>query len=381
MRRALVATAIAIWPLLAIASPWTVNGEAGAELDTNVQRVERVETGSGSDTAPVLSPVIRFGARADKHGTLLGGTYAFELSDLTRFALAPSVWRTEAVTLLGGNLRWVHPLGDRPVALGFGLFALDDFGLADQYGARTFRNLGADVLFTAHDGDDRHFMLAFGMRDFAYKPPTEPLHLYDYYGPAASARMDFTLWQTADHTHSLDLVTTAAFEARTYSVFAYADACPPSEARNDPECQAATTIARHDRAARAGAELTYSGREILQLGYQLELIDSNSFGNSFVRHRIMASATFGVEKVYISLLAILQLDQYPDGLLLAEVLTNQSFTSIEDENRSSAQIHATRAVSKHWSVEARAAYWRNIGNTHDLSFSRGVVYAGVTCSY
>ena len=60
---------------------------------------------------------------------------------------------------------------------------------------------------------------------------------------------------------------------------------------------------------------------------------------------------------------------------------NQSFASIEDENRSSAQLHAARKVSDHWTVEGRAAYWRNIGNTMDLAFSRAVIYGGVTCSY
>jgi hypothetical protein len=65
------------------ASPWTVTGEAGAEVDTNV---ERVETGPGLDTAPVTSPVMRLGVRADKKDELFGGGYALHLSDLTRIA-------------------------------------------------------------------------------------------------------------------------------------------------------------------------------------------------------------------------------------------------------------------------------------------------------
>jgi hypothetical protein len=377
MRRVAVAAAVVGWSHVAGATPWTVTGEAGAEYDTNVQRVE---TGPGLDTPPISAPVIRIGARTDKRGELLGGNYALELSDLTRIAVSSAV-PSEDVTLVGGDLRWVHPLGDRPVGLGFGLFALDDFPLDDPYGARTFRNLGADILFTAHDGDDKRFTLAFGERSFVYKPPTEPAHLYDYTGPAINTRMDFTLWQLPDRTQSLELVATAGFESRTYVVPAYANACPPGEASDDPMCSAATALARHDRASRAGVELTYSGREILQLGYQFELIDSNSFGNSFARHRILASGTIGIGKVYLSLLAILQLDQYLDGLLVENNLVNQSFASIEDEDRSSAQLHVTRKISSAWSVEGRIAYWRNIGNTMDLAFSRAVVYGGVTCTY
>jgi hypothetical protein len=300
-------------------------------------------------------------------------------------AVGSDAHRDELARALGGrHARRRRPAlgspGDRPIAIGFGAFALDDFPLDDPYGARTFRNLGADALLTAHDGDDKRFTLAFGYRSFVYKPPTEPAHLYDYNGPAINARMDFVLWQPDDRTRSLELVTNAGFESRTYTAFAYADACPPGE-ETDPTCQAATMLARHDRASRAGVELTYSGREILQIGYQFELIDSNSFGNSFARHRILASGTVGIGKVYISLLAILQLDQYLDGLLVENNIVNQSFASVEDEDRSSAQLHVTRAVSKHWSVEGRVAYWRNIGNTMDLQFSRAVVYGGVTCAY
>jgi hypothetical protein len=376
MRRVAVAAAVVASASAAAASPWTITGEAGAEIDDNVQRVE---TGPGLDTAPITSPVIRLGARTDKRGDLFGGAYSLALSDLTRIALNPDV-PTEDVTLVGGDVRWVHPLGDRPVGLGFGAFGLDDFPLDDKYGARTFRNLGADALFTAHDGDERRFTLAFGEREFVYKPPTEPAHLYDYTGPAINARLDVALWHTAEHTRGLDLAATVGFESRAYTARAYANACPPGQ-QADPNCDAATLLARHDRVTRAGVELTYSGREILQVGYQFELIDSNSFGNSFARHRIMASGTVGIGKVYVSLLAILQLDQYLDGLLVESDLVNQSFANIEDENRSSAQLHVTRAVSPHWSLEGRAAYWRNIGNTMDLAFSRAVVYGGVTCTY
>ena len=53
MRRVVVA-AILLVPLHASADRWTVTGEAGAELDTNVQRVE---TGPGVVTPPVESSV------------------------------------------------------------------------------------------------------------------------------------------------------------------------------------------------------------------------------------------------------------------------------------------------------------------------------------
>ncbi len=376
MRRvAMVATLLVA--ARAHASPWSVTAEAGAEVDNNVQRVE---TGPGLDTTPVTSPIARFGARLDHKDELGGGIFSFDISDLTRIAGNRSV-SVEDVTLLGGDARWLHPIADRPVAVGAGLTAVDAFPLDDEYGARTFRNLGADLLATAHSGDDYRLSLGFGIRQFIYKPPTEPVHLFDWFGPAVNGRLDLVLWQPAGHTRSLELATTFGFEARTYSARAYADGCPPG-ATPDPSCSASTDLARRDRASRAGLELTYVGREILSLGYQLTVIDSNSYGNSFARHRVMASGTVSVGAVYISLLAILQIDQYLDGLLVQNDLVHAEFTNIEDENRSSAQLHVARKVSPEWTVEGRVAYWRNIaGDTMDLAFSRTVVYAGVVYNH
>src|SRR6266702_824265 len=106
MRRApalVVATLGAVAPV-ARAAPdtWTLTGEAGAELDTNVQRVE---TGPGRGTSAVTSAVARFGVRTDGRGAAGGGTYVLALSDLTRVVSDPSV-QVENVTLLAGDVRW-----------------------------------------------------------------------------------------------------------------------------------------------------------------------------------------------------------------------------------------------------------------------------------
>jgi len=357
------------------ATPWSVTAEAGAEVDTNV---ERVETGPGLDTAPVTSPVARFGVRVEKHDELLGGAGTLHLADLTRIAGDREV-SVEDVTLLAGDVRWLHPIADRPVAAGFALSAIDAFPLDDDYGARTFRNLAADFVINARSGDDYRLGLAFGLRQFIYKPPTEPAHLFDWSGPAANARLDVMLWQPSGHTRSLELATTLGFEARTYESTAFVNACSPSSPP-DPSCTASTDLTRRDRAAHAGVELTYVGSYIASIGYQLTVIDSNSFGQSFARHRVLASGTMSIGKNYLSLLAILQIDQYLDGLLVEADIQHQEFTNIEDENRSSAQFHIARKLTDDWTVEGRVAYWRNIFGTMDLAFSRAVVYAGFVYS-
>jgi hypothetical protein len=320
--------------------------------------------------------VLRVGLRADHKDSAFGGVYSLALSDLTRVAGNRDV-SSEDVALLTGDLRWLHPLGERPVSAGIGLSAADAFPLDDQYGARTFANLGADVLVQAHSGEDHRLTLGFGARKFVYKPPTMPVHLFDWSGPAANARLDLILWQPAGHTRSLELATTFGFEARTYEATAFVNTCSPGSPAA-PQCTASTDLPRHDRAARAGVELTWVGSVVAALGYQLTVIDSNSFGNSFARHRITGSTTFSFGKTYVSLLATLQIDQYLDGLLVLRDLQHADYTNIEDENRSSAQLHIARKVSTDWSIECRAAYWRNLtGDSMDLAFSRLLVYGGV----
>lgn len=350
-----------------------VTAEAGTELDDNVQRVE---TGPGLATTPVSAWVLRFGARVGYKGKVLGGNGAFEVSDLTRIVSDRDV-SVENVTALAANARWAHVLPDRPVALGGSINAIDALPLSDDVGARTFRNLGADGLLALRGGDDRSLTLAFGVRDFEYKPD----HDFDWVGPSASARFDFVLWQTPSKTKSLELMAIVGFEARAFNSVALTKACPPY-APPDPNCIAATDLDRRDRYQRLGAEVTWVGRQVAALGYQVTLIDSNSFGQSLARHRATASGTAQLPgNIYGTLLAILQIDQYLDGLTVRRDLQQQEFTNIDDENRSSLQLRLGRRVTGDWAVEGRAAIWRNVGafggNAMALDFQRELVYFGI----
>lgn len=370
-RAALLAAAVGLAGTThAFAGPTTVSAEAGAEVDSNV---ERVETGPGLDTSTVSTLVLRLGARVDHKARAFGGGYALTLSDLTRLVSDDTV-ATENVTVLAGNLRWLHAVHERPVLLGFGLTAVESLPVTADIGARTFRNLAADGLLVLRSENERSLTLGFGVRDFVYKPD----HQFDWRGPAASARLELILWQPASKTKSLELVTTLGFEARTFDGVALINDCPPN-APADPRCSATTYIPRRDRYQRAGVELTWVGRQVVAIGYQLALIDSNSFGQSLARHRISASATVpATPKLFMTLLATLQLDQYLDGLVVRRDLQSQEFANIEDENRSSIQLRVGRRLSGEWSVEGRTAIWRNVaGGAMELDFHRELVYFGL----
>ena len=85
-------------------------------------------------------------------------------------------------------------------------------------------------------------------------------------------------------------------------------------------------------------------------------------------------------RLYASTLVTIQLDQYLDGLIVQQDLINQTFTTIEDENRSSLQARLARELTETWSLETRAAVWRDINFDNNTTFRRAIVYVGAVYS-
>ncbi len=376
MRRAACSLVIVALVGVAHAGPWTVTVEGGGEADTNVQRVE---TGPGLTTHRIAAGVVRLGAKLDRRAKALGGAYAFVAGALSRLVSNPEA-STENVTLFTGELRYLRPIEERAVSLGVGLIGADAQPITEEVGARTFRNLGADGLLVLDGGQGaektKHLTLGFGIRDFTYKEN----HDFDWIGPVATARLDLTLWQPSGGTRSLELASYVAFESRSYASTALANACPPGAPPSD-SCSAGTSLPRRDRVQRVGVEVTWTGSVVAAAGYQLTVIDSNSYGQSLLRHKATISATHSLPLgLYGTALATLQIDQYPDGLVLKTDTQRSEFTSLDDENRSSLQIRIGREVSTAWSIEGRAAIWRNLGGEMESSFRRASIYAGAVYS-
>ncbi len=350
------------------ASPWNLTFEAGAEEDTNVQRVE---TGPGLDTERIESGVVRIGGKLDHRGRNDAGSYALVASALARMVSSKTA-SSENVMLFAGELRYLRPVEDRHVSFGVALAAVDAVPITNEVGARTFANLGADALLVLDGTEDRHVTVGLGWRDFTYKENND----FDWSGPAASARLDLELWAPSGGARSLELAAFAAFEAREYSSTALVNACPPGAAPSD-SCSAGTSRTRRDRSQRIGVETTYAGKVIATLGYQLTVIDSNSFGQSLIRHRATASVTRSLPwSMFGTALAILQIDQFVDGLVVKKDLQRSEFTSLDDENRSSAQLRLGKAITGAWTVEVRGAIWRDLGGTMDSTFRRASLYFG-----
>ena len=350
------------------AGPTTVTAEGGAEGDTNVARVD-----SKPGNERIAAPVARFGAKLDHRGKLARGTLSLHLSGIARVITDAAATR-ESTALTIGDMRWMRQVGDRPVAAGLAVSGADASGFGDD-NERLFRSIGGDGLVMLRSGDTRAFTLGVGVRAFQYKIDPD----FNWIAPAATARLDMTLWEPAGGTRSVELSAFAGIEARAYESNAAANICPPDEMPEDPRlCVAPTSLSRRDRYHRIGAEVTWTGRVVAVLGYQLASIDSNSFGQSFVRHRVNVSATTDLPwKLYGSALAILQYDQFLDGLIVQEDLQNQTFTTLDDENRSSLQLRLARELTEALSIESRGAIWRDLDNDRTTTFRRAILYLGV----
>jgi hypothetical protein len=349
----------------------SVSAEGGAEADTNVTRVE-----SRPGNERIAAGVVRLGAKLEHKGKLAGGAYVLRTSGLARL-VSRDEGQSESIGFAIGDLRWARPVGTRPVSAGIALSAADASSLErESADSRTFRSLGTDGLLLLRGETDATLSLALGVRSFTYKPDPK----FDWIAPALNLRLDWTLWQPSGGTRSIELGAYAGVEARAYDSNALANAPCPEEAMmlGLDSCPAGTSLLRRDRYTRVGADLTWVSPVVATVGYQVSVTDSNSFGQSLVRHRITVSATTALPfwKLYGTALATLQFDQYLDGLIIQEDLQNQQFTTVEDENRSSLQLRVARAVSTAWSIESRAAIWRDLDNDNDTTFRRAILYIG-----
>ncbi|HLT28820.1 MAG TPA: hypothetical protein VK013_02175 [Myxococcaceae bacterium] len=132
---------------------------------------------------------------------------------------------------------------------------------------------------------------------------------------------------------------------------------------------------RFDTVMLAGAHYTYRGGFIASVGYDVLSLQSNSFGESMLRHR--GTARFGVplfwELTLFGHLA-LQLAQYPDGVYASPEL----FLLDDAENQNALTLELTRPLTDHLELALRYAFFENrLGGNH-LHYLRQVGTLGIT---
>jgi len=348
---------------------WEGRVEAGAEFDSNVHRVEVDPEGT---VMAVAAPLGRAGFRLDgtgKRGTW--GRWTAGAQGLVRTVLSDE--RGEDVGVAGVDGRWDRAVGERRAAVGARASYYDVIALGPGTGARTFALAAADGMLLLVDDDGSRFAISAGGRDFRYKPDAD----FDWRGVALGARLTRTVWSKHDET-TVELALGYQLERRAFEGLAFTNGCGPSEPVR-PTCFVPTSEPRADLHHAASAEVTYTGELVATGAYHVAYNDSSSYGQSLVRHRLAASITAELPlRVYGTAGAALQVDQYLDPLVLARDVSSQTFTSIDDENRSEVSIRLSRAVGRGFAAELRVATYADSLSSDDLRFRRTVMYGGLT---
>jgi hypothetical protein len=144
-----------------------------------------------------------------------------------------------------------------------------------------------------------------------------------------------------------------------------------------PDCFVPIADRRSDLNHLLVIEGIYTGAHILSLLYAAEIVDSNSYGQASVRHRVEAAVTTEAPgKIFLTAKAVVRFNRFSDPLLLARDVQSQTFVSIEDENRNSLSLDLARDLGKNWGLEARLAVYSNEFATQDVSFRRQTAYLG-----
>lgn len=384
MRWWLVVVVIAASAAPALARPavWTLKLEGGTEYDTNIHRLEIPEDEPREvDEAPVMRSGARFASswrHADDRRVVLtgfGGAKLFLSED----------GQNENVVVAAGDARYEWALPSRQSVVGVRASYYEAFDyqpLSDLPPAgRNFATYAGEAFLTL-SGPGAHRITGYaGYRDFEYKPQPD----FDWDGDHYGLRYRTSSWRgdpdSDPDAAPVEMVVDYHLERRNYAGLAYTDTCG-EEGDDDPRCFVPTDLSRVDMQHSVSAEVVYTGQRIYSGRYELEVNDSNSHGQAWVRQRLELGLTAELGwQLYATIKATVQLNTFLDPLLLAPDVQAQSFITIEDENRNSLIAHLARDVAERWTAEARYALYTNEFATQALSFRRQTVYLGLVYHY
>ena len=359
--------------------------EAAGELDSNPHR-----EGEGGTQAIEAAGVARTGAQLRLSQRL--GRHAYRV----RFAGAVKKFfgedaEAEDVAVASGDARWNLVTSDENVIVGvrgsyYEAFErtttvdveLPDGGTAQRSLDLDFRtgDAAAQLALAGEDGD--RLTASAGWRTFHYKPSAA----FDFRGPFLGLTWT-RAWelgddaQLEDDPRSIETSASLGTQLRGYDGTGYTNICPDYEGADDPElCLVASGRARRDLFHSASMELTYTGRRIVGLRYELHVNDSTSFGESLIRHRVELSGTSALFAGIVGTARLLvQVNQFLDPALRAG--DRGTFVTIEDEGRNAVLLHATRDLTDGLAVEARYAFYSNEFSQAETSYRRHVATLGL----
>jgi hypothetical protein len=124
----------------------------------------------------------------------------------------------------------------------------------------------------------------------------------------------------------------------------------------------------------ASAGYSYRGPVVLSATYSFLYDNSNSYGETFLRHRIEVLAGLVLPwELYVVATGALQFTSFPDGLYLSPELLLLE----DDDDLDEISVKISRDLGKGFGVEARYGYYRNDLQQNGLTYERQVAYLGV----
>ncbi|XXF79289.1 hypothetical protein P2318_05920 [Myxococcaceae bacterium GXIMD 01537] len=221
-------------------------------------------------------------------------------------------------------------------------------------GSRAYTDLGANA-FVEYAPDAR---LALRLRAGAHRFVYRPSEAANFSG----TEVGFTGRYRLNRRHAFTV--SGDYGRRGYLI----DARPRPEVTQGPGT-------REDGALAASAGYTYRGPVALGLSYGFQEVDSNSFGETALRHRLSASA--GVRLPWrLTLLAqgTLGLSRYPDGIYLSPEIILLD----EDEAQNTLSLKLARPVRETLDVELTYGLYHTRLPRNGLSYFRQALGVGLT---
>jgi hypothetical protein len=350
--------------------------EAGPEYDTNLGRVDPGTEPIVAGPLMRLTTAAQLGWRATSRSAL---DLAFKGG--TRQALEPSQ-RENDVSAMQTQAQWAYRTRARAVLSA----AADYYDSFEQHHPapgpttsdplisrnRDFRTESAHAQVLIAGTGNHRLAARAGYRFFTYKPDRDFDFRGDEYGLDYSTRWeDETAEGDVEAEYDLHLGYTLA--RRHFAGNVYANACPPGDMTCLPEQR---PLARSDLYHAFSVGGSYTGPIKVSLDYTLSYNDSNSYGQSLLRHVGTLTITKDLPwQVFLTLRAQLQVFNYLDPLVVKQNLAGQ-LTSIEDESRNSLLVDLERALDTKDRLHAVLRY--TLQSTPEFPLWRQLVFAGLS---
>jgi hypothetical protein len=366
--------------LLLAALKLTLRLELGPEYDSNANRAEIVQ-GAVVNDVPTGSFLVRTTVRPQlawrsgrntlRVGGLLGGKVFFNPDVQDQNTIVGDVAVEDRVRVadwldVGAAIDY-YDAAQQAVA------APCEVRSCDRH--RDFRSGSALARISLFD-DPGELTLSGGYRGLQWKPDPQ----FDFQGGQLNVLAAVRLYHgPPEREHEIDLAASYHLERRLYASPIEVNQCPPGTTLTDT-CIAYGADARTDWYHDAGVELTWVRAVLLSIAYAVQINQSNSFGQSLVRHVFTAKLAAQLPwQLYLTLKGQLLVSRYPDPILLDRQVSTQTFASIDDERRNAAIVDLERPIGRTGlAVEVRYSFYTNELGASPASFQRHVAYLGVT---